>query len=916
MLNRLKCYECCLFENLWSRMHYLRKIFSFLSIALCLSLLPAIVFSSPAEERIFLKRIAEYWKDQDFKMVKEQIAEFLNRYPDSKVKDNLYAVLGDLAFQEENFLEAHHFYKKIQQKEFQEKVFSKDLEALYSLGDMDAVIKSAKPLLSQKELAIKEEIQFLVANAFFKKMSSSPEGNDKIHLAQETKTLLLALQSKEYRDYATPFLAEIHRVLKEYSLASPLYLLLAEKTTDSAESLLFQAAEMQLHFNLDEAIETYSKIYALQGEKASLAAYNQFVLLCQEKKYEKLVNLAPSITPSFPSDKLSLFNFWVGNAHFYLEHFKEAASFFEAILKQERTEFKEPALLKLVKCAEKTGDEALFLRAVQNIKTSFPHSQEGAKAIVLYAQFCLKNNNPVQASEELTYLLDKLSLFEKKEELFYTYASLLKQIEKWEESRTAFYTLLKEFPETQNLKSCWNGILSCSLQTLKNTPAALYLEKQDQFIADLNTALSIDSLFSQEEKASYLFFLAQTYFELKKYEEAIKSAEQHLSLNQDPSSVGNAHLILALSYQKLQNSSDNFILHAEKALSLSASSANKGALHFQLFNTYLKKNELEKAAEHLYIGHVQENLSVRLENQLWLANYFLSKVEKDSTDSLAHERVSQIFNKLLKIKDSQMELAIDSGNTFLEVEALKYAKFLPMEQRKFLLSSLWSLQEKNPKEGWKFEDKVLFELAKCHESLQDFSQALMLYNQLIEKDVDKKSYFSSLAKLQKTRILSSLCREEDLQESNPTIIEILNSLKDLQIERNILSEPLHLEAALDYVHIRSLISKPETKMTSTLFFLNRLKENFTTQDDFASQEYQNSRSLYPEKDAIIINYLKFVDAEIYRIEAILAKENGSYDKMRELEQKASALLREVVQNEQTPLQLRLRAEKNLGIFSL
>ena len=39
------------------------------------------------EEAFLIRRIAEFWKDGDFAIVKTQIIEFLDKYPESTLKD-------------------------------------------------------------------------------------------------------------------------------------------------------------------------------------------------------------------------------------------------------------------------------------------------------------------------------------------------------------------------------------------------------------------------------------------------------------------------------------------------------------------------------------------------------------------------------------------------------------------------------------------------------------------------------------------------------------------------------------------------------------------------------------------------------------------------------------------------------------
>lgn len=141
--------------------------------------------------------------------------------------------------------------------------------------------------------------------------------------------------------------------------------------------------------------------------------------------------------------------------------------------------------------------------------------------------------------------------------------------------------------------------------------------------------------------------------------------------------------------------------------------------------------------------------------------------------------------------------------------------------------------------------------------------------------------------------------------------QILSTLKDLQIQKKLSCEPLHLEAALEYADIRTQMASPEARSESAIFFLNRIKDDFNAKDDEIAKEYHEARIRFPEKDLIYQNYMKCIEAEILRLEAQLAKEQNDEEKALRSKEVALALLHEVLQDTQITPFLKNRAEYNL-----
>ncbi len=889
----------------------------------CFLLLQGAVFCegkrSSSEETLLLKRISEFWKDQDYQMVKKQIMEFLESYPQTPFHDNLHAIIGDIFFQEDNFIDALAFYKKIKQPEFQEKTLYKHLYCLYELKKFEDVIAVGLPFFKDNlttQAPFKEEALFLLSESLFRKFQSSPDPIAKKKLALDIKPLYESLSSQKYKDLALYPLAEIHKTLNEYPEAISLYLTLAEKYPEKAEDFLLQAASVQLLFDKDAAIETYGKIYNLNGSKAPLAAYNQFVLLSQEKKYDQFISLSPAIEAHLAPEKKSLFHFWLGRSYFNIGNFSDASLLLNKYVEEERSvsDFKKSAFLMLITCAQKSNDDVLFEQVLHKLSLEFPKDAETGKALLLHAETCLKTGKLNQAVFDLNQFIANFPSSDQKEDVMYNKALILSQMGSWEESKQTFLSFIQEFPQSHHTNSIWNQVLHCSIQDLKNAPPEKQQEKKEQFVADLEIVLQNNHKFSAEEVSNYQFLLAKTYFELTKYNESLQAFQTYFSKDPNHISVGEGYLLTAICHQKLNSNPEAFIVNAEKALKFDIPSANKGAIHLQLFNAYLEMGDLDKGADHLFASYILEKHPIQFDNELWLTNHYYSILSQNPNNSLAYDRACMLFEDLLKIKDPSMKVNIPSEDVFLEIEALKFARILPADKKIALLASLTDLQGKNPLGGWKFYHQALFELGSSYASTGDSKKAIATYERLMRLAPKSTSYFSCAASLEKSRLMLTQFKsekEEDFHENNPKIAAVLNALKDLQIQKNIHSEPIHLEAALDYADMRVLLSQPEVRVETALFFLNRLKDDFTSTEDPACAEYHNQREFSADKDTLYQAYMKAVEGEILRLEALTCKKNNQFDEAGEKEELAISLLKDVASNDTITPYLRNRVKTNL-----
>jgi hypothetical protein len=144
--------------------------------------------------------------------------------------------------------------------------------------------------------------------------------------------------------------------------------------------------------------------------------------------------------------------------------------------------------------------------------------------------------------------------------------------------------------------------------------------------------------------------------------------------------------------------------------------------------------------------------------------------------------------------------------------------------------------------------------------MKDFEKVTNLYNTFLIT-FNKDSYFKQRAYLHHMRILLSKIDKEDYNFQNKSLENILAELKTISLQKIFANEPVHLEAAFDYLDILFNIEKTRP-FEKKLFLLTRMKENFIKEEDLISQDYHAMRKLELDKEIIYKGYLMMVDIEI------------------------------------------------------
>jgi hypothetical protein len=154
------------------------------------------------------------------------------------------------------------------------------------------------------------------------------------------------------------------------------------------------------------------------------------------------------------------------------------------------------------------------------------------------------------------------------------------------------------------------------------------------------------------------------------------------------------------------------------------------------------------------------------------------------------------------------------------------------------------------------------------------------------------------AQLHLAKLKYQMLKPKQRISESPEMISILHALKDLQIQKKLTEEPLHLEAALQYIEIRLGLADPNEQSKNALLFYKRMFDDFHAQENPIAEEYNHLRTLYPEKDAIFGAYMRYIEAQILRNQAIDARNENKLEKATEYEEASLQILNRLMDNDQ------------------
>ena len=923
--------------------NFIKKCFFAALLSTSIQATSALPNTTSDEEAFLIRRIAEFWKDGDYAIVKEQIHDFIQKYPKSTLKDYLQGILGDLCLQQNDYKQALTLYGSITEPALKEKIILNKLQCYYEEGLYKNLYTEAEPYLASKSedfIERKNEFHFILAESYFRDALTIEDEKAKMALMSKATPFYEGLNKTEFEEVSSFALAEIYRLSGQTTKAIDLYMVLAEKYPSKKEGVLFNAALLEANINKNSAIDLFNRVVALNGTKFGEASFNRLILYFQTEQYENVVNQHRLVYSHVPEDQMATYHFIVGKSYYNIKDYESAVLPFEKYILEQKTHSDQlrDALVLQLSCAKETSNEPLFDKSLAKLKTSFPSDQELGKAYFMHAMMLKKEGNFAKAEAQLKVIFDQKVQFNDQETLLYEYAIVCHENQKYDTSYQVLKHYLKDFSQSEKASSAWRYFLSDCLHLSKKEDKSSFYDKK-VFLEDLAAVLAHKQSLSQDEIKEYRLLFAKLSYELSHYNQALENLTSYLKEYPEDKSLAEAHLLTALTLSKLDADPENFCYHLEKAIGLAPEVYNTSSLQLQLYNAYITRAQApkiasdvqsayyDKAATYLYHALKDTSSPIKTENQLWLASYYYNLSKSYLNQHWTHgagddknvanfvDRSLEIYQKVLATGKTSIK-SIDSSSLFLEGEVLKYADVAGIrghqEKRIAILKSLVEQQNKHKDWNWQFKRQALYELASAQEKTHNSEAALETYSQIADFP-SLATPITTASAMKSAKLKFDLLDKKQKNEKNSQVVIILNQLKDLQIRKSAISEPYHLEAGLEYIKIRTLLSPDPLKDSRYLFFLIRMKEDFTASEDTLALDYKKSLKENPEKQALYDSYMKFIDAEIFRMQAKQLASENKKEESQSYKQKAIALLNELEKSKSPTEFLHVEVAKSLKL---
>lgn len=814
------------------------------------------------EEALFLRRIADFWREGEYEIVKNQIEEFLEEDPDHSLTELLRASLGDLYLRDNAHKAALMQYARIKTPELQHRVFLNRMQCLLELQWFATLAEECETQLLEEQLdpSHASRATYLLFIALYQQCLQSESDKEKITpFAEKALGLLDQLQNNDLFTDIAKASAHLYTLIEQYEGAARIYFSLAEKQDKDWEEMLFQAALFQAQYDPKSAKETFQTIREKGVTKQKDAAYNELILAYDCGLHEELIEKKEFFLQSIPKERQNEARFLF--AQIYLKNQNDLAAIEELL-----TYTKEPADLALQKNAwldllaasYRTENLTILKNSLQRFHELYPNDPELPKGYLSLALLYKKKN----AIDDSRSLLEKIRSHYPQSEEFKT--ALLQQLQlefeqtRWQECRLLCQDYLGRYKTSSEAHRVWSFLTSSSLQIAQRGEMPC-----DELLADIQAFFDQSNAFQEEERCDWTFVLAKTHFDLQQFDEATHLLENLLDTNISFSQKSNAKLLLAFCYRDGFGQIEPFCEQAGEALKEGASFLEPSSVHIALFNGYLEQEDptlTEKAAEHLYLA--SQTITVEPGNLLWLADFYYEKAEEHPLFTQRAIESIEKFSLAIGIEREQLDKeSLLFEPLFVRLAEL-YKKEGRLEQAFDLLLCLQKQQKQHPTWIWQERDRVDLLLAKHYEEVGSDELALLQYKEIATRHPTARTYAGAYS-LFKTCLLQIAKAQEDVFDLQSKEMQtVLSQLKTLVLQKTWSNEPIHLQAALEYIDLQVKNQQANEAAQKELSLLLYTKENFEKTDDILSKDYHAARKIDPEKDALYQTYLTYICAQI------------------------------------------------------
>lgn len=860
------------------------------------------------DEALFIRRVAEFWSDGEMEIAKFQLENYIANNPNSSLIDSLYALLGNIFMNEKNYSKAISCFDNIKSDEIKDKIAINLLASLYNMKWYQRLIDDCDYYSKKVDGELNQKIGYLQALAFYNKSIETTDKTDHDKLLDLAKTKFEQLLESQFSNQSREYLSQIHKSLNNFEIASNYFLQLAEKDVMKEDEYLFQAALLQSHFDKEKALNTFNKISELSSTKAQEACFNKLILLYEMERYEDILSQKDVFLQKIASEKIHLANFFIGRSFFKLKNYEDSCIYLENALKTENktTEQMKLAHVMLLQSAYHLNKCDLFNKTFDEFIALFPQDEQLFECYFAKALLNKNNEKCDIAKDEFEKISQTFEQSKENDKFIYEYAHLLFLIGDTENSKIKFNQFIEKFPNHELLKSSLTFIIDCSLKNLqKNLTPEESLKIKKILVEEIKTLLQKETLFSKKEKGQYIFLLAKTYFDLSNYDlclnllqNLLKEDSQELSINNvsflEKPDLAEINLLVGFCHKYINEDLNEFIHFAQKSLELSENTKNHFSTYINLFNSYLalskekeiiNESHIEKAANYLFNAFELTPSEINKSNLIWLTNHYLTKV-KNHLNTNYKNKIEDNLLILTSTKNatSILNFLITNPEDNFEEFTSKLAYLNKIQnnliEEENLLEKLVQTYRFSPEKSYKYLEETIFELAKNYENQNMNLKAIALYNEFLPI-FKKESPFKPSSLLHLSRLQLTTISKDNFESTNKDLEKIITTLKTISLQRNLENEPVHLEAALDYVDVVCYMERNDS-WEKRLFLLGRLKENFYSEDDVISKDYKTMRDVLKEKDKIFNAYMNLVDAEKNICLGFLEKNSAQLKQAKEI----------------------------------
>ena len=244
------------------------------------------------KEAFAVRRIIEFWKDQDYEIVKIQINDFLLKQPESVLCHPLRGILGDIYLHEGAFDQALSIYEQITDREVEKKIFINKLQCLYSLKRYPDLSNLAYSFLRQNEIPQHQtaDFYFLLAESLLHQSMGAIDEETTKQFATEAQKYYSVLDKTRHKDSAAFAVAETYRLLQQYPEAVAHYQNLMQTYPRRTDELSFQIANIQSNYDPENAILGFKSIIEKKNDFTPRAEFNLLSLYFRLEQYGDLLD--------------------------------------------------------------------------------------------------------------------------------------------------------------------------------------------------------------------------------------------------------------------------------------------------------------------------------------------------------------------------------------------------------------------------------------------------------------------------------------------------------------------------------------------------------------------------------------------------------------------------------------------------